>query len=93
MRSWLSLACSAPVVRRALKVAVVVGVVLIGINHGEAIVDNDVSTGRVLQMILTVLVPYAVSTWSSVAAMQEARDSEGREVTEPRVRTGTQRLG
>jgi len=71
MRSWLEIALSAGVVRRALKYAVVVGVLLIAINHGNAILTGEVSLTRVFQMILTVFVPYAVSTSSSVAALRE----------------------
>ena len=60
-------------VRRALITAVVVGTILITINHGHAILAGDVTVGRVLQMGLTVLVPYAVSTFSSVATRREER--------------------
>ncbi len=48
-----------------------VGAVLIAINHGAAIVSGEVGAGRVLQMALTMLVPYVVSTLSSVLAMRE----------------------
>ncbi len=56
--------------RRALGFAVVVGSVLIAINHGDAILAGDVSSGRWLKMGLTALVPYTVSTLSSVMAMR-----------------------
>ena len=71
MNEWFKLAVQPTVVRRALKFAFVVGMVLITINHGYAIVHGQVTAGRVLQMGLTVLVPYTVSTLSSVAAMRE----------------------
>jgi hypothetical protein len=48
-----------------------VGPILIAINHGPAILRGDVSVQRVLQMLLTVFVPYAVSTYSSVGALHE----------------------
>jgi hypothetical protein len=67
---WLELATSGPVVRRALKYAVVVGAVLITINHGDALLRGDVSVVRLLRMGLTVMVPYLVSTLSSVEAMK-----------------------
>ena len=51
--------------------AAVVGTLLITINHGPAILNRDVTMGRVFQMILTVLVPYSVSTISSVATRRE----------------------
>jgi hypothetical protein len=74
---WLALALSGPVVRRASKFAVVVGAVLIAINHGDAMVRGDVDGGRLLKMGLTVLVPYAVSTLSSVGAMRELAGGGG----------------
>jgi len=70
---FLGLALSAPVVRRALKYAVVVGAILISINHGDALLDGQVGTGRLLKMGLTVLVPYMVSTLSSVEAIRSRR--------------------
>ena len=74
-RCVLRLAVEASVVRRALAFAVVVGSVLILINHGDAILTGDVGPGRWLKMGLTVMVPYVVSTLSSVMAMQGARGS------------------
>jgi len=73
VNEWLELATSWPVVRRALKFAVVVGAILIAINHGDAILQGEVGPDRLLKMGLTVLVPYAVSTLSSVGAMREQR--------------------
>jgi len=66
----LAIACSGPVVRRALGYAVVVGAILIGINHGDALLRGDVDRLRASKMALTVLVPYLVSTLSSVQALQ-----------------------
>lgn len=68
---WMRLATQGPVVRRALKFAVVVGAILISINHGDAILSGDVDGPRVAKMVLTIFVPYAVSTASSVAALME----------------------
>lgn len=73
MREWLSIACSGPIVRRALKYAIVVGAILIFINHGNAMAAGTVDATRVLQMMLTVLVPYCVSTASSVGAVLDQR--------------------
>ena len=67
---WLTLATQPSVVRRALAYALIVGAVLIGINHGDAILAGEVDPTRALKMGLTVLVPYAVSTLSSVGAMR-----------------------
>ena len=71
MTEWLRLAVHRSIVRRAVRVAAVVGTVLIAINHGGAILRGDLTPGRVLQMALTVLVPYCVSTYSSVEALRQ----------------------
>lgn len=71
MRDFFQLARKPSVVRRALKFAVVVGLVLISINHGDAILKGEVTRRRILQMALTVMVPYIVSTLSSVQVMRE----------------------
>lgn len=73
MKSYFEVATSRPVVSRALKYAVIVGAVLIVINHGDAILGGGVSGDRVAKMVLTVFVPYAVSTASSVAAILETQ--------------------
>ncbi len=73
MAPWLRLATSRPIVRRACGYAVVVGSVLIAINHGDAILAGDLPPGRLARMGLTVIVPYLVSTFSSVGATLEAQ--------------------
>jgi hypothetical protein len=73
MREWLRLSADPVVVRRAVWVAVVVGAVLVAINHADAILRGDISAGRFVKIVTTVLVPYCVSTYSSVGAMLDAR--------------------
>lgn len=75
LRAWCDLACSGPVVRRGLKFAVVVGTLLIAINHGDAILSGELTGTNYLKMGLTVVVPYMVSVFSSVSALSDrARD-------------------
>lgn len=73
MEMWRALAFSQPVVRRSLRVALVVGTLLILINHGDALLRGDLGAGRVARMMLTYLVPYGVSTFAAVQALLEAR--------------------
>lgn len=73
MREWLRIALEPAVVRRAVRIALVVGALLILINHGDALMHGAVSPLRLGQMALTVLVPYCVSTVSSVSALREFR--------------------
>jgi hypothetical protein len=76
MKDWLRMAFQGSVVRRGLLYSVVVGSVLVSINHGDAILRGDVGGGRLLRIALTVLVPYLVSTSSSLAATRELRRSQ-----------------
>ncbi|HEX2224376.1 MAG TPA: nitrate/nitrite transporter NrtS [Thermoanaerobaculia bacterium] len=73
MNEWLRTAAEPRVVRRALTYAVVVGAILITINHGDALLRGDVTPGRLLKMGLTVMVPYLVSTFSSVGTLLQVR--------------------
>jgi len=68
---WLRLAAHPATVRRALVTALIVGFVLIAINDGPAILAGQLNRQRIIQMCLTVLVPYIVSTVSSVATRRE----------------------
>lgn len=78
MKQTLSLALKPSVVKRALKYAIVVGAILITINHGDAILRGDLPAARLFRMGLTVLVPYVVSTLSSVGAMREIGNNPSR---------------
>lgn len=62
-----------PTLRRGLRVSAVVGTALLAINQGEALLDGEFPAPW--KVLLTYLVPYAVSSWSSVAALRE-RESE-----------------
>jgi hypothetical protein len=70
---WLRIACEWRVVRRALWFALIVGVILIAINHGDALLRGEIGSVRTAKMGLTVVVPYVVSTISSVAAIRDGR--------------------
>jgi hypothetical protein len=73
MNEWLRTAFSPPVRRRATRVALVVGTILLAINHGDAILSGHVPPVRLFRMILTIIVPYVVSTLSSVGAILDMR--------------------
>ncbi|MEC9340981.1 MAG: nitrate/nitrite transporter NrtS [Pseudomonadota bacterium] len=75
MRAWLAVALRRSVVRRAAKTALLIGTILIAINHGDALLRGEIDPVRGLKMLLTVAVPYLVSTAASVAAI---RDLTGR---------------
>ena len=79
MNRALHLASSPAVVRRALGYAVVVGAILIAINHADALARGELDLVRGLKMGLTILVPYTVSTLSSVQALRGQDRAEDRE--------------
>ena len=79
---WCDLVRQGSVVRRGLKFAVVVGAVLITINHGDAIVAGELTRTNYVKMVLTVIVPYVVSVLSSVGTMIEGRPREPRPQSE-----------
>jgi hypothetical protein len=71
MKEWLSLWTCPSVVKRALKYALIVGAVLITINHGDVLLRGEITAKTVGKMILTMCVPYVVSSLSSIGAMRE----------------------
>ena len=68
---WCSLVCRMSVVKRGLKFCVIVGVILIAINHGDVILRGQLQPINYIKMGLTVMVPYMVSVVSSVGAIIE----------------------
>ena len=74
MKEWLRAAFEPQVVQRGILYSVIVGPILIAINQGDAIAAGAVDRAEVIKMGLTLLVPYLVSTFSSVGAMRGGRD-------------------
>ncbi len=68
--SFLSLALSRSVVMSAVKVALVVGTLLALINHYDKLATMNFQRSDIFKILLTYLVPYGVSTWSAVKALQ-----------------------
>ena len=60
---------------RALKVAFVVAPILIMINHFDAIISGDFSSYFYPKCLLTFLVPYTVSAFSSAMAYSQSEVS------------------
>ena len=73
---------SAPMVRRALVVAAVVGTVLLAINQGDRIVAEGVV--NVPKMLLTYMVPFCVSMYSAITATVRMRAECDRRIADVR---------
>jgi len=71
LHKYLAIALSNEVAVTALRLALVVGTILALINHGAEILQGTLTKGNIYQIALTYLVPYSVSTYSSVKAIQK----------------------
>jgi len=70
--SFFELASSRKIILPSLKVALIVGTLLVLINHANAILEMGLNGERVFQIILTYCIPYCVSTYSAVKAIQQS---------------------
>jgi hypothetical protein len=71
-RSWLADALRPDVVRRSLRVAAVVGAILVTINYMDRWLAGSLTRADWLKMAVTFLVPYAVATYAAVAAIRRS---------------------
>lgn len=62
---------SRPMVIRAIKIALVVGVLLAVVNHIDEFLAKEFSTLLFSKVALTFVVPFCVSLYSSVAARRD----------------------
>ena len=58
------------VVARALRVALLVGTILVAINYGDRALAGRLERADWVKMLMTYCVPYAVSTYSAVQAIR-----------------------
>ncbi|GGA63058.1 hypothetical protein GCM10011369_00430 [Neiella marina] len=66
------------IVSTAVKVSLVVGSLLVVINHGPSILSGHVYLGQLWQVLLTYLVPYCVSSYSAAKAVLAAEEKSNR---------------
>jgi hypothetical protein len=69
--AFWAIATERSVVIRAARIALVVGVVLALINHGHRLIAGALDGAALARIGLTFLVPYCVSTYSSVLAVRD----------------------
>ncbi|EKY4879174.1 nitrate/nitrite transporter NrtS [Vibrio vulnificus] len=75
LSDFISTAKTPSILKRSIKVAAIVGTVLMMINHGDALFAGQVESERVLKILLTYMVPFCVSTQASVSATLAMRKS------------------
>jgi len=74
MKQRIKMACQPRVIRTATRFTLIVGPVLVMINHGDAIIDGSMHAGTWLKAGLTMIVPYIVSTLSSINAYRNCNN-------------------
>lgn len=70
MRSFFLLAMSDGTPKRAIRVAMVVGTLLVAINQGDRLLAGLAPVWW--KLCLTYCVPYGVATWGAVGAKRDA---------------------
>ena len=69
MKLWFSLAFCKDIFLYSVKIALIVGTLLMLINYGDVLwVRGFLLPDEIIRVLLTYIVPYCVSTWTSVAA-------------------------
>jgi len=73
MKQGIKIACQPKVIRTATRFALIVGPLLVMINHGDSIIVGAMSSADWLKSTLTMIVPYIVSTISSISAYRDCQ--------------------
>ncbi|WP_299627473.1 nitrate/nitrite transporter NrtS [uncultured Tateyamaria sp.] len=73
--TFWQIATDRSVTMRALRIALIVGTVIALINHGDRMMMGGMDAIAWLKCALTFLVPYSVSTYSSVMAVRDRLQS------------------
>lgn len=69
MAQWFTIATRSDIIFRSIRIALVVGTILVTINYADRIVELDIGSREILKIILTYCVPYCVSTYAAVSAI------------------------
>jgi len=69
-RPWLATALRRDVVARSLRVALVVGTLLVVVNYADRALAGRLTPIDYVKMGLTYLVPYGVATYAAVQAIR-----------------------
>jgi len=75
MKDWLRVAMRRDIVLRGLKVAAMIGTILVAINQGDVILAGELPISVLWKVALTYLVPYCVSTYAAVEATLKLQNS------------------
>ncbi len=71
MAEFIHVAMRATVLKRAIIIALIVGTIIAVINYYDKMIAASLSSSDIIKIAITFLVPYAVSTISSVMAITD----------------------
>lgn len=69
MKEWIGLALSRSVLERSLRVSLIVGTLIGLINYSDKFLASGLSPRDWLKIVVTYLVPFAVSNYAAVSAI------------------------
>jgi len=69
---WVSLATRGDIVQRSLRLAAVIGSVLVAINYADRLFAGALAGTDWIKIGLTYCVPYCVTTFASVSTLRAA---------------------
>ncbi|MEZ8017834.1 nitrate/nitrite transporter NrtS [Vibrio splendidus] len=61
------------ILKRSLKVSLIVGTILMFINHGDKLLSSNIDATLIIKILMTYCVPFSVSTQASVSATLQSR--------------------
>ncbi len=91
MRLFFKHACDPVCIKRSIKVALVIGTILLIINHYDELVYGTLNTTNIVQIGLTYLVPYFVATFGSAMQARHIELNENNKISKNVEDTNKQR--
>lgn len=70
-RPWMALAREPIVVGRSLRIAALVGTLLVVINYSDRVLSGELVPFDAVRIFLTYCVPYCVATYAAVQATRQ----------------------
>lgn len=70
--AWLAAALRPDIVRRSLRVASVVGTILVAINYTDRALSGALAPFDFVKMAITYAVPYCVATFAAVQTLRSS---------------------
>ncbi|WP_159737098.1 nitrate/nitrite transporter NrtS [Vibrio atypicus] len=73
LAQFFKTAAEPAILKRSIKVSLIVGTILMFINHGDKLLGGGLDSTVIIKILMTYCVPFCVSTQASVSATLQAR--------------------